>query len=416
MNKTKQFVISKDLVLKAYKLVKANKGTYGVDEQSIKDFDVHWQDNLYKLWNRMSSGTYFPPAVKAVSIPKKQGGERILGIPTVGDRIAQLVVKLTFEEFVEPYFLNDSYGYRPNKSALDAVGITRERCWKYDYVLEFDVKGLFDNIDHDLLMKAVLKHTDNKWVILYIKRWLKAPQQMPDGAIIDRTRGTPQGGVISPLLSNLFMHYVFDVWMKKQHPKNPWCRYADDGLVHCRTLENAQNLLTKLTERMNECGLDLHPEKTKIVYCKDGGRKENYPNKQFDFLGFTFRQRTALNRKENKLFLRFLPAVSRTSQKAMRQKLRKTNLRNRTDLSLEEIAKICNPILRGWIQYYGKFHVCEMDCIYRYVNLMLINWAKRKYKKLKGRKTRASIFMQKIYHENKKLFVHWMTDMATSFA
>ena len=234
MNKTKPYNISKQLVMQAYQRVKENKGAGGVDQQSLEDFGKNLKDNLYKIWNRMSSGSYFPPPVKAVPIPKKTGGERILGVPTVSDRIAQMVVKLTFEPCVEPHFLKDSYGYRPNKSALDAIGITRQRCWKYDYVVEFDIKGLFDNIDHNLLLKAVRKHTDNKWVILYVERWLKAPLQMPDGTLIERTRGVSQGGVASPVLSNLFLHYVFDVWMEKQHPGKPWCRFADDGAPRTR--------------------------------------------------------------------------------------------------------------------------------------------------------------------------------------
>jgi RNA-directed DNA polymerase len=240
LNKTKSFTISKDLVMRAYKLIKENAGAAGIDGQTLASFELKLEDNIYKLWNRLSSGTYFPPAVKAVPIPKKNGGVRILGIPTVADRIAQMVVKLKFEPDVEPYFLPDSYGYRPNKSALDAIGITRQRCWKYDWIVEFDIKGFFDNLDHELLMKAVKKHTDNKWVILYIERWLKAPLQLEDGSLQERKCGVPQGGVVSPVLSNLFLHYVFDMWMKIKHPTMPWCRYCDDGLAHCKTKQEAE--------------------------------------------------------------------------------------------------------------------------------------------------------------------------------
>jgi RNA-directed DNA polymerase len=228
MNKTKPYTISKKVVYDAFLRVKANKGSAGIDEKSIEEFEVNLKDNLYKLWNRMSSGSYFPPAVKAVEIPKKAGGTRTLGIPTVADRIAQMVVKLYFEPLVEPFFHEDSYGYRPNKSAIQALEITRKRCWKYNWVLEFDIKGLFDNIDHGLLMKAVKKHTNNKWVKLYINRWLKAPFQTKEG-VIERTSGTPQGGVISPVLANLFLHYTFDKWMTINHPNNSFARYADDG-------------------------------------------------------------------------------------------------------------------------------------------------------------------------------------------
>lgn len=259
MSETKPFNISKQLVMTAYRRIRANGGAAGVDEQSLEDFERNLKDNLYKLWNRMSSGSYFPPPVMAVSIPKKTGGERVLGIPTVSDRIAQMVVKQTLEPELEPHFLPDSYGYRPGKSALDAVGVTRRRCWKYDWVIEFDIRGLFDNISHELLMKAVEHHTSNPWVILYIKRWLTAPLQQSNGELIERTKGTPQGGVVSPLLANLFLHYVFDVWMKRKHASVPWCRYADDGLVHCRTKCQAEELLEELEERFSECGLEPMP-------------------------------------------------------------------------------------------------------------------------------------------------------------
>ena len=313
MEKTKPFNIPKQLVVQAYERVKANAGAAGVDEESLEDFAKDLKSNLYKLWNRMSSGCYFPPAVKAVPIPKKSGGTRVLGIPTVSDRIAQMVVKLVFEPEVEPHFLPDSYGYRPHKSALDAVGITRERCWHYNWILEFDIKGLFDNISWELLMKAVKKHTNNSWVLLYIERWLKAPMQLPDGSEIARTKGTPQGGVISPVLSNLFLHYVFDKWMQKNHQYVAWCRYADDGLVHCRTEEQAQQLLCELTVRFEECELELHPDKTKTVYCKDGSRKGKYHTTSFDFLGYTYRPRTVKNSKRNSMFVSFTPAVSRAA-------------------------------------------------------------------------------------------------------
>jgi len=364
----------------------------------------------------MSSGTYFPPPVKAVPIPKKTGGERILGVPTVSDRIAQMVVKLTFEPCVEPHFLQDSYGYRPNKSAIDAIGITRQRCWKYDYVLEFDIKGLFDNIDHDLLLKAVKKHTDNQWVILYLERWQKAPLQMPDGTLIERTKGVSQGGVTSPVLSNLFLHYVFDVWMEKYHPGKPWCRYADDGLVHCRSEEEAQQLFVSLKHRFEVCGLELHPVKTKIVYCKDGRRKNSYPTTKFTFLGYDFRQRRTLNRKTKEVFQSFNPAVSKTAEKSMRAHIRTLGLRNRTSLSLEEIADILNPILRGWIQYYGCYNRSALGSVMVYVNRTLTAWAMRKYKKLKGRKTRATLFILKVQKEDRQLFSHWKAGLGIGFA
>src|SRR5216684_6180793 len=311
----KPFDIEKQRVYEAYKAVKSNGGAAGVDGQTIEQFEADLKSNLYKIWNRMSSGTYFPPPVRAVSIPKKSGGQRILGVPTVGDRVAQMVVKQVIEPILDPVFLADSYGYRPRKSALDAVGVTRERCWKYDWVLEFDIKGLFDNIDHDLLLRAVRKHVKCKWALLYIERWLAAPMEQ-DGNRIERTRGTPQGGVISPILSNLFLHYTFDLWMHRTHPDLPWCRYADDGLVHCRTEQEAEALKAELQVRLAECRLELHPTKTKIVYCKDGKRKGLHPNVTFDFLGYCFRPRLVKRFRDNTLFCGFNPAVSPSAMKA----------------------------------------------------------------------------------------------------
>ena len=411
MSKTKPYIISKKLVMEAYQRVKENKGSAGVDQQSLEDFDKDLKGNLYKIWNRMSSGTYFPPPVKAVPIPKKAGGERILGIPTVSDRIAQTVVKLTFEPSVESHFHKDSYGYRPNKSAIDAVGVTRQRCWKYDFVLEFDIKGLFDNIDHTLLMKAVRKHTDNKWVILYIERWLKAPMQTPDGTLVERTKGTPQGGVISPVLSNLFLHYVFDMWIGKHHQGKPWCRYADDGLVHCKTEQEAQQLLVDLKQRFEMCRIELHPGKTKVIYCKDGNRQERYHNTEFTFLGYDFCSRTVRNPRIGDVFMSFSPAVSKAAAKSMRSQVRKSGVRKRADLSLEEIAQWYNPILRGWIGYYGYYNRSAMESVMRHFNKTLVSWAMRKFEKLRGHKTKAFEFMQKIKSANPELFVHWSTGL-----
>lgn len=416
MSKTKPFTISKTLVVKAYKLVKANAGAAGVDQQSLADFDKNLRDNLYRLWNRLSSGSYFPPPVRLVSIPKKQGGERVLGVPTVSDRVAQMVIKLMFEPSVEPDFYADSYGYRPNKSALEAIGITRQRCWQYDWVVEFDIKGLFDNLDHELLMKAVRKHTNHKCLLLYIERWLKAPMQLPDGSLIERTQGTPQGGVISPILSNLFLHYVFDAWMSRRHPTVPWCRYADDGLSHCRTESEAQVILAELKQRFEECKLELHPTKTKIVYCKDKSRKGGYPRTRFEFLGYEFRRRVVKNGKGPNLFLGFIPAVSKEAAKSMRASVRRSGLRNRTELSLEEIAKWYNPILRGWLGYYGRYHSSGLYTVLRHFNRTLVAWSMRKYKRLRGRKTRAVIFMQQIAREQPHLFEHWKRGMIGSFA
>lgn len=416
MNASKPFTIDKWHVYKAYQAVKANAGSAGVDGQSLKMFEEDLKGNLYKIWNRMSSGSYFPPPVKAVAIPKKSGGERILGVPTVADRVAQMVVKQEIEPEIEAKFLPDSYGYRPGRSALDAIGVTRKRCWKYDWVLEFDIKGLFDNIDHMLLLKAVEMHVKCGWAKLYIKRWLTAPLQHADGALLERTQGTPQGGVISPILANLFLHYTFDVWMTKKFPGNPWCRYADDGLVHCRTESQALAVESALDERFAECHLEMHPEKTKIAYCKDSSRRKDYPITEFDFLGYTFRPRRALNRKRKSVFINFTPVVSNNAVKAMRHRTRKLNYRNRTELSLKEISQYYNPVLRGWLTYYGKFSRSAMYPVFRHFNKTLVAWAMKKYKKLKGHKIRAGRFIEQIARREPHLFVHWQNGMIGAFA
>jgi len=416
MSAAKPFAIDKWQVYEAYLAVKANAGSAGVDRQTIEDFEKDLKGNLYKIWNRMSSGSYFPPPVKAVPIPKKTGGERILGVPTVADRVAQTVGKRLIEPDIEAVFLADSYGYRPGRSALDAVGVTRERCWHYDWVLEFDIKGLFDNIDHTLLLKALRKHVKCEWAMLYIKRWLTAPLQLGGGTLVERHQGTPQGGVISPVLANLFLHYTFDVWMARHYPDNPWCRYADDGLVHCRTEQEAQSIRTALDARFAQCALQMHPEKTKIVYCKDGSRKGRYPTTEFDFLGYTFRRRVVKNRKRNSMFVSFTPAVSNKAVKAMRETTRKLNYRNRTDLSLADIARMHNPILRGWLAYYGRFCRSAMYPVFRHFNKTLVSWAMRKYKRLKGHTIRTSRFLERLSETQSYLFVHWQQGMVGSFA
>jgi RNA-directed DNA polymerase len=413
---TKPFAIDKWLVYEAYQAVKANAGSAGVDQESIEDFEKDLKCNLYKIWNRMSSGSYMPAPVRAVAIPKKNGGERVLGVPTVADRVAQMVVKQVIEPAIEEVFLPDSYGYRPGRSALDAIGVTRERCWRYDWVLEFDIKGLFDNIDHTLLLRALRKHVACEWAMLYIGRWLTAPLQLPDGTRVQRTRGTPQGGVVSPMAANLFMHYAFDVWMTRTSPDTPWCRYADDGLVHCRSEQEAQAIKAALEARMRQCGLELHPDKTKIVYCKDGARKGRYPNTKFDFLGYTFRPRLVKNRKRNSMFVSFTPAVSNAALKSMRQTTRKLNYRNRTNLSLADIARLHNPILRGWLGYYGRFCPSAMYPVLRHFNRTLVAWAMKKIKRLHGHKIRASRFLKSLAAQCPYLFVHWQRGMVGDFA
>ena len=405
MEGTKPFNISKKVVYEAFKRVKENRGTYGIDEQKIEEFEKDLKNNLYKLWNRLASGTYFPKPVRAVAIPKKNGGTRILGIPTVEDRVAQMVAKIYFEPSVEPKFYEDSYGYRPGKSMKQALTVTRERCWRRDFVLEFDIKGLFDNIRHDYLMALVKRHAKESWVVLYIDRWLKAPFQMNDGTIIERTSGTPQGGVISPLLANLFLHYAFDDYMVKEFPSIQWARYADDGIAHCVSLKQAKYLLRRLQERFAKCGLEMNLEKTKIIYCKDDDRKGDYENASFDFLGYTFRPRRAKN-KYGKYFISFLPAISEKAKNAIREKVRSWKLQLKPGMDLQGIANSVNSQIQGWLNHYTYFYKSEIYGVMRYINSCLVKWVRKKYKKRKARR-KAEHWLGKVARRDTELFAHW---------
>lgn len=402
----KSFAISKQMVWDAYKRVRTRGGAAGIDEQTIAEFERDLKNNLYKLWNRMSSGAYFPPAVKRVEIPKADGGKRALGIPTVSDRIAQMVVKIAFEPDVDPYFHEDSYGYRPKKSAHQAVGVARQRCWRNDFVLDVDIKGFFDNIDHELLMKAVHKHTSCKWVVLYVERWLKAPIQHEDGSIEQRDRGTPQGGVISPLLANLYLHYAFDRWMERQYPNIPFERYADDIVIHLKSESQAKMLKATLMERLKQCKLELHPVKTKIVYCQDADRTAKYPNISFVFLGFEFRPRGSTN-KFGKLFCNFLPAVSRAALTKMKRLVRAWRLKWCCEKSIEDLSRMFNPIARGWIQYYSKYYKSALFSLADHINRHLGKWVANKYKTFRRKRRRAIHALGKVARKKTNLFAHW---------
>ena len=408
MTKAKPYVISKMTVWNAYQKVRANRGAAGVDGQTLAEFEKDLKGNLYKLWNRMSSGSYFPPPVRLVEIPKGNSGQtRPLGIPTVSDRIAQMVVKMMLEPDVEPHFHEDSYGYRPGKSALDAVGVTRRRCWRCDWVIDLDIKGFFDNLDWDLVMRAVRHHTDVPWILLYVERWLRAPVQHEDGRLEDRTKGSPQGSVISPLLSNLFMHYAFDEWLRRNYPSIQFARYADDAVVHVRSLPEAEALLEALRERLAECGLELHPEKTKIVYCKDDDRRGSYEQTSFDFLGYTFRPRRAKNR-HGKLFIRFLPDVSNKAAKSIRATIRSWRLgATRNNQSLEEIARFVNPFVRGWVNYYGRFYKSALTPVLRSLERSLVYWVRRKFKPLRNHQRKAVHWLGRVAQREPDLFAMW---------
>ena len=407
MPEAKPYNIPKQLVWEAYQRVKANRGAAGVDGESLAVFEKDLKNNLYKVWNRMSSGSYFPPPVRLVEIPKAGGGMRPLGIPTVADRVAQTVVKMVLEPLVEPVFHEDSYGYRPGKSALDAVGTARKRCWEADWVIDLDIKAFFDSIRHDLVERAVAHHTDLPWVRLYIARWLRAPVQRPDGTLGERTKGTPQGGVISPLLANLFLHYAFDLWMQRTFPGVRFERYADDAIVHCRSERQARAVLAAIRGRFEQCGLELHPTKTRIVYCKDDDRPGKFEHIKFDFLGYTFQPRLAKNRW-GKLFVSFLPAISTRAAKAIRQTIRAWRMAStRNNQRLEDLACLTNPVVRGWMNYYGRFYRSKCVQVLRHLNVALAAWAQRKYKRFRRRERASMHWLGRIARRDPKLFVLW---------
>ncbi len=364
--------------------------------------------NSVELWNRLSSGSYFPAPVRAVEIPKKQKGQgvRILGVPTVADRIAQTVARLYLEPKVEPLFHSDSYGYRPGRSALQAVGVCRERCWRSDWVIDLDIRAFFDSVPHELVLRAVRRHTDERWILLYVERWLKAPLQQEDGTLVQRDRGTPQGSSISPLLANLFLHYAFDVWMGKQFPELQFERYCDDLVVHCKSEWRAHFVLDAIARRLAQCGLEVHPAKTRIVYCKDEYRRATYANERFDFLGYTFRPRLSKS-KVGKHFVNFSPAVSDDALKAMSRELWSWRLNCRSDKSLGDLARMFNKTVQGWINYYGRFYKSRLYPLFRRMNEYLVRWAKRKYKRLYGHSRRAKRWLARVARREPKLFAHW---------
>jgi group II intron reverse transcriptase/maturase len=407
MSDAKPYVIPKQLVWEAYQRVKANQGAAGVDGESLGMFEQDLKGNLYKVWNRMSSGSYFPPPVRLVEIPKDDGGTRPLGIPTVADRVAQTVVTMVLDPLVEPQFHPDSYGFRPGKSALDAVGTARRRCWTADWVIDLDIKGFFDSIPHDLVERAVASHTAIPWVRLYVSRWLRAPVQRPDGSREERTKGTPQGGVISPLLANLFLHYAFDRWMQRTCPGVPFERYADDAIVHCKSKRQASAVLDAIRGRFVQCGLALHPTKTRIVYCKDDNRLGEYEHVSFDFLGFTFQPRRATNRW-GKNFCAFLPAMSTKAAKRVRRTIREWRLAStKNHYALEDLPRIVDPVVRGWMNYYGRYYRTKCVLTLQHLNEALAAWVRWKYKRFRNRRRASRQWLRHIARRDPKLFVLW---------
>jgi RNA-directed DNA polymerase len=403
----KPFEISKRAVWEAWEKVRANKGASGVDGVSIEEFESDLKNNLYKIWNRLSSGTYFPPPVRAVEIPKTSpgGGVRILGVPSVGDRVAQTVVAGVLEARVESIFHPDSYGYRPKRSAIDAVAACRQRCWRTDWVIDLDIQKFFDSVPWDLVVKAVEANTDLPWVVLYVKRWLCAPLALPDGTLQQRDRGTPQGSAVSPVLANLFLHYAFDVWMAREFPGVAFERYVDDAVVHCVSEAQALQVLVALRERMSEVGLRLHPEKTRIVYCRDGKRRASYEHTAFTFLGFTFRARGARDRN-GKMFLSFLPAISKDALNKLSEQVRSWALHRRTGLTEAELARRINPIVRGWMNYYGAFYRSALYGLLGRINAYLLRWSRNKYRRLKGRRKAQEMWNQAV-KRRPRFFAQW---------
>lgn len=398
-----RYTISMEQVMSACKKVRSNKGAGGIDGMTWEGFDKDWQGLLYKLWNRMTSGSYFPQATREVIIPKAAGGERRLGIPILLDRIAQQVVVDILEPLTEKEFSASSYGYRRGKSAHDALAQCRAMCFRYEWAIDLDIKGFFENIDHELLMKGLERFTQEKWILLYVKRWLNAAIHKAEGNIEQRTKGTPQGGVISPVLANMFLHFVLDKWMSINHATNPFERYADDVIVHCSSLQEAKQLLEQIRKRMEDCGLTLHPEKTKIVKCQKWGSDDDYPYKSFDFLGYRFKPRKA-STKDGRIIGTFSPGISSKAVKRIHAWIREKRLFKDTSKKLVEISYQIELQTRGWINYYSKFRPSDMRKVFNGVNEQIAKWYAKKHK---CEWIAAREKVKQIANKHKYLFNHW---------
>jgi group II intron reverse transcriptase/maturase len=402
--------ISRLQVNEAFKKVKANKGASGVDGVSIEEVAKNLRKYLYPIWNRMASGSYQPKAVRQVLIPKGDGKMRPLGIPTIVDRVAQQVIATELEQIVEKHFSPNSFGYRPNKSAHDALEQCRINCMKYSWVIDLDIKGFFDNIDHELLLKAVQFYTQEKHILLYVKRWLNAPVEIADGTQIQPNgKGTPQGGVISPVLANIFMDIVFDKWIAKISPETPFERYADDIVIHCKNIKEALRLLEKIKQRLRDCKLELNQEKSKIVYCRNNQKRQppfKVKYQKFDFLGYTFKPRVIKER--GKIKLGFTPAMSQKSRSRIARELQEMNFHRWVHFPISKIAELLKLKLRGWINYYGKFRMSEMRKLFRVLHFRLTKWIRNKFRRFRKKPWYVAYkYLQSISRTYPNLFEHW---------
>ena len=407
-DETKSVPISRQMVWAAYKKVRSNQGSAGVDQVSMEEYDANRRQHLYKLWNRLASGSYFPPPVKEVEIPKKDGKVRKLGIPTISDRVGQMVVKEYLEPRFEKIFSPHSYGYRPGKNAHQALASVRQNCRTSDWVIDLDIKGYFDNIDHAKLMLALEKHVSEKWCLIYIKRWLQASVLTKTGELVAKQgKGTPQGGVVSPLLANLFLHYAMDKWLEQAHSTVSYERYADDAILHCRSKVQADYVLRNLGKRMHDCGLELHPGKTKIVYCKDYRRQENHENVKFDFLGYSFQPRSTMSKKTGKLFLGFDCAISISSKKRIADKMEELDIVHMNFKSIVGVAKYLEPYIKGWVNYYGKFRLSALNPIFQLLRKRIVRWVRQRYKRYKTKLNKAYEWLNRVREQFPGLFYQW---------
>jgi group II intron reverse transcriptase/maturase len=407
-SETKSVPISRQMIWEAYKKVRSNEGGAGIDQISMANYEANRSKYLYQLWNRMASGSYFPPAVKEVEIPKPDGNKRSLGIPTISDRIGQMVVKEYLETRFEKLFSANSYGYRPGKNAHMALSKVRENCRRYDWAIDLDIKGFFDNIDHCKLLQALEKHVPERWCLMYIKRWLTAPIQKVNGEQEEKQgKGTPQGGVISPLLANLYLHYTMDKWMECNHQSVQYVRYADDAILHVKSQSQAKYVLQELQNRMRTCNLELHPEKTKLVYCRDYRRQGKYPTVKFDFLGYSFQPRGTMSKQNGRLFLGYDCAISTKSKQRIANKMKELEIPKLSFKSIVGVAQYLEPYIRGWVNYYGKYRISALNPVFQLLRKRLVQWVRKRYKRYKTSLNKAYEWLGRVRVQYPTLFYHW---------